>query len=155
MKKDVIMTREEFLVYEGFFNAKDYENVVSYFNPNCTVEYMDLFTRAAQPVPRVVRGPAEFIESYKALHENQREFLDLGIFLSDDKNMIVEFQTEFHAIKDHEANGAFMKVGDCFAVNQFCVYDFDENGKYTRIRISHHRVLSNDPNFKPKHRYDE
>ena len=37
MKKDVVMTREEFLVYEGHFNAKQYENVVSYFNPDCTV----------------------------------------------------------------------------------------------------------------------
>lgn len=155
MKKDVVMTREEFLVYEGYFNSKQYENVVSYFNPDCVVEYMDLFTRAPQPARRAVHGPAEFIKNYKALHENQREFLDLGIFLSDDKNMVVEFQTEFHALKDCESNGAPMKKGDCFAVNQFCVYDFDENGKFTRIRISHHRVLSNDPGFKPLHSYDE
>jgi len=152
--KDVVMTREEFLVYEGHFNAKEYDKVVSYFNPNCSVEYADKFILAPQN-PNVARGPEEFIKRYKALHENFREFLDLGIFLSDDKNMIVEFQTEFHCIKESDAFEGHMKVGDYIAVNQFCVYDFDDNGKFSRIRISHHRVLSNDSNFKPLHSYDE
>jgi hypothetical protein len=146
-----IMTREEFMEYENYFNTMQYEKVVSYFNPKCTVEYMDSFTRAAQPTPQTVTGPAEFIENYKTLHENFREFLTLGIFLSDEKNMIVEFQTEFIALRDGDFQGASIKRGECFAVNQFCVYDFDENGKFSRIRISHHRVLSNDPAFKPLH----
>ena len=146
-----IMTREEFMEYENYFNTMQYDNVVSYFNPNCRVEYMDLFTRAEQPVPQTVVGPAAFIENYKALHENFKEILNLGIFLSDDKNMIVEFQTEFIALHDVDFQGAPMKRGENFVVNQFCVYDFDENGKYSRIRISHHRVLSNDPEYTPPH----
>lgn len=154
MKKDVVMTREEFLVYEGHFNAKEYDKVVSYFSPDCTVEYADQFTMTPQ-TPSIARGAEEFIKRYAALHEYFREFLDLGVFLSDDKNMIVEFQTEFHCIKESENFGAHMKVGDFIAVNQFCVYDFDENGKFSRIRISHHRVLNNNPGFKPTHRYDE
>ena len=145
-----IMTRKEFLVYEGYFNTKQYENVVSYFNPDCTVEYMDHFKLGPQN-PQTLHGPLQFIDKYKALHENFEEYLDLGIFLSDDKNMIVEFQTEFHCINDTEFHGQPMKRGEYFAVNQFCVYDFDENGKFSRIRISHFRVLSNDPNFKPLH----
>ena len=155
MKKDVVMTREEFLVYEGHFNAMRYGDVVSYFNPDCIVEYPDLFTKSPQNAPSISRGPEDFIKRYTALHEYFKEFLDLGIFLSDDKNMIVEFQTEFHCIKEAEYFGVSMKVGDYFAVNQFCVYDFDENGKFSRIRISHHRVLSNDPGFKPLHSFDE
>jgi hypothetical protein len=149
------MTREEFQQYQGYFNTKEYENVVSYFNPSCTVEYMDFFTLSPQPAPQIVRGPAEFIENYKALHRNFKEVLTLGIFLSDDKNMIVEFETEFIALHDGEFQGGTVKRGDCFAVNQFCVYDFDENGKFARIRISHFRVLSNEPDFKPLHSLDE
>ena len=154
MKKNVIMTREEFLVYESHFNAKEYDKVVSYFSPNCTVEYADQFMMEPQ-TPNIARGPEEFIKRYAALHENFREFLDLGMFLSDEKNMIVEFQTEFHCIKECENFGAHMRVGDYIAVNQFCVYDFDENGKFSRIRISHHRVLNNNPGFKPTHSCNE
>jgi len=154
MKKDVVMTRAEFLVYEGHFNAKEYDKVVSYFAPDCTVVYPDLFLLGPQ-TPNIARGPDDFIKRYTALHENFREFLDLGIFLSDDKNMIVEFQTEFHCIKEADYWGGHLKVGDFFAVNQFCVYDFNEDGKFSRIRISHHQVLSNDPDFKPLHSYDE
>ena len=154
MSKKVVMTREEFLVYQGHFNAKEFDKVVSYFNPDCVVEYPDLFQLGPQS-PVVARGPAEFIKIYEALNKNFREFLDLRIFLSDDKNMIVEFQTEFHCINDTVNWGAQMKVGDCFAVNHFCVYDFDENGKFSRIRISHHRVLSNAPDFKPLFSCDE
>lgn len=155
MKKDVIMTREEFLVYEGYFNTKQYDKVVSYFSPDCIVEYPDWFTMGPQNALGAARGPEEFIKRYTLLHEYYREFLNLGIFLSDEKNMIVEFQTEFHCIKENNRFGVPMKIGDYFAVNQFCVYDFDENGKFSRIRISHHRVLSNSPDFKPLHSYDE
>lgn len=150
-----IMTREEFIVYENYFNTKQYENVVSYFNPKCVVKYMDLFTRAEQPVPQTVVGPEAFIEKYSALHQNVLEFLTLGIFLSDEKNMVVEFQTEFIALRDGFFWGAPMTRGECFAVNQFCVYDFDDNGKFSQIRISHNRVLSNEPGFKPIHTLED
>ncbi len=149
-----IMTREEFLVYEGYFNTKQYENVVSYFNPDCTIEYADDFKLGPQ-LPKILHGPAEFIENYKALHKDMKEFLDLGIFLSDEKNMIVEFHTEFHCINDTEFHGSLMRRGEYIAVNQFCVYDFDEMGKFSRIRISHFRVLSNAADFKPLHSLNE
>lgn len=149
-----VMTREEFLVYESLFNKKDYEGVTSYFNPDCTVEYMDKFSVEAQQ-PKTLYGPQAFIDSYKALHVNFKEFLDLGIFFCDDKNMVVELHTEFFALNDANFLGGACKKGDVFAVKQFCVYDFDENGKFSRIRISHFRVLSNDPNFVPIHSFDE
>jgi len=144
-----IMTREEFMEYENYFNTKQYDKVVSYFNPNCVVAYMDSFTAGEQPAPKTIVGPEQFIENYKALHKDFEEILTLGIFLSDEKNMIVEFQTEFIALHDVEFHGVPLKRGYCLAVNQFCVYDFDENGKFSRIRISHHRVLSNEPGFVP------
>ncbi len=144
-----IMTREEFLEYEGYFNSMQYDKVVSYFSPTCKICYPDMFTNAEQPTPDTVVGPAEFIEKYKALHENCRECLTLGMFVADDKHMVVEFQTEFFVKRDGTFWGKAMKRGDCFAVNQFCVYDFDENGKFSRIRISHHRVLSTSRGFKP------
>lgn len=152
--KNPIMTREEYLVYKDCFNRKDYDSVTSYFNPNCVVEYMDKFSVEPQ-TPKTLYGPEEFIASYKALHENFKEFLDLGIFLSDEKNMVVELHTEFIAMRDAEFLGGACKKGQVFAVNQFCIYDFDEEGKYSRIRISHFRVLSNDPDFKPLHSLDE
>ena len=153
--KNPIMTREEFLVYEDLFNKKDYAGVTSYFSPNCTVEYMDKFSVEEQKPPVVLHGPDEFIKNYKALHANFKEFLDLGIFLSDEKNMIVEFHTEFIAMRDAKFMGGPCRKGEVFAANQFCIYDFDENGKYSRIRISHFRVLSNDSDFKPLHSLDE
>ena len=153
--KNPIMTREEFLVYMDCFNRRDYDGITSYFSPDCVVEYMDRFTVGQQTAPKTLHGPAEFIASYQALHANFREFLDLGLFLSDEKNMVVEFHTEFIAKEDASFLGGACKKGQVFAVRQFCIYDFDENGKYARIRISHFRVLSNDPEFKPLHSLDE
>ena len=150
-----IMTREEFMQYQSYFNTMQYDQVVSYFNPSCTVEYMDNFSWGEQPVPEMARGPEEFIKRYVALHANFKEVLILGMFLSDDKNMIVEFQTEFFAKHDGHFHGVPVKKGECMAVNQFCVYDFDENGKFARIRISHHRVVSNNPGFKPIHSLED
>ncbi len=156
MNKNPVMTREDFLVYEALFNAKDYAGVTSYFNPECTVEYMDKFEVGVEQHPETAHGPAEFIERYKKLHANMAEFLDLGIFFCDDKNMVVEFTTEFIALFDGaKFHGVPRKKGEVFAVNQFCVYDFDENGKFARIRISHFRVLSNDPAYKPLHSLDD
>ena len=61
-----IMTREEFIEYENYFNTMQYDKVVSYFSPNCTVEYMDSFTQADQPPPQTITGPEQFVENYSA-----------------------------------------------------------------------------------------
>jgi len=136
------MTREQFLEYIDYFNKKDFESVASYFNPDVTLEYPDNFT--GSPIAgRTLHGPEEFIKNYQALTENIREVINVGLFLSEGSHFCVELITEFHALKTPAAGsaGARYKEGETDIMNQCVIYDLDENGKFKRIRIFHHRHL--------------
>jgi hypothetical protein len=136
------MTREQFLEYIDYFNKKDFESVASYFNPDVTLEYPDNFT--GSPIAgRTLHGPEEFIKNYKALTENIREVINVGLFLSEGDHFCVELVTEFHPLKTPAAGapGAQFKQGETDIMNQCVIYDLDENGKFKRIRIFHHRHL--------------
>jgi len=139
---DRAMTRERFLEYIDYFNQKDFESVASYFNPDVTLEYPDNF--AGSPIAgRTLHGPEEFIKNYKALTENIREVINVGLFLSEGSHFCVELVTEFHALKTPTAGsaGARYKEGETDIMNQCVIYDLDEEGKFKRIRIFHHRHL--------------
>ena len=139
------MTREQFLKYIDYFNKKDFESVASYFSPDVTVECPDNFMGSLPggAAARTLHGPDEFIKNYKALTENVREVLNLGVFLSEGSHFCVELITEFHALKTTAAGaaGGQRKEGDISVLNQCVIYDLDENGKFKRIRIFHHRHL--------------
>jgi len=139
------MTREQFLEYIDYFNKKDFESVASYFNPDVTLEYPDNFMGSlpSGAAARTLHGPDEFIKNYKALTENVREVLNLGVFLSEGSHFCVELITEFHALKTTAtgAAGGQRKMGDISVLNQCVIYDLDEKGKFKRIRIFHHRHL--------------
>jgi len=142
VSSDRAMTREQFLQYIDYFNRKDFESVASYFSPDVTLEYPDNFT-GPQTTGRTLHGPEEFIKNYQALTENIREVINVGVFLSQGSHFCVELITEFHALKTPAAGepGAQFKQGETDILNQCVIYDLDEEGKFKRIRIFHHRHL--------------
>jgi hypothetical protein len=90
-----------------------------------------------------LHGPKEFIAKYEALAANVREVLNVGAFLSEGNQFVVELVTEFHIEKDSPKTigGGNWKKGDVIVMNQMVLYDLDEDGKFKRIRIFHHRYL--------------
>ena len=139
------MTREQFLEYIDYFNQKDFESVASYFSPDVTLEYPDNFMgpQTQGATGRTLHGPEEFIKNYQALTENIREVINVGVFLSEGSHFCVELVTEFHALKTPQpgAAGARYKEGETDIMNQCVLYDLDEEGKFKRMRIFHHRHL--------------
>jgi hypothetical protein len=135
------MNREQFLKYMDHFNNHRWDKVTSYFCPDVTLEYPDSFGNPGSP-GRTLRGPREFIENYQAIAANVREVLNLGAFMSYGSQFFVEFITEFHVFNDApEGARALGKKGDVIIMNQCVLYDVDEQGKFKRIRIFHHRYL--------------
>jgi hypothetical protein len=146
-EKEKKMTREAFLEYVKCFNTKNYDKIRDYFTDDVKVEYFSDFKKDALTVKTLV-GKDAFVANYEALASNFEETLNLGIFLSDEKNAVAEMYTKFIARKDTPAHRAGpMKEGEVFYINQFCVYDMDEAGKFKHIRISHFKVL--DPKDAP------
>jgi hypothetical protein len=139
------MTRKQFLEYVDHFNNHRFEKVVSYFCPDVTLAYPDNFVGPQIPgvTGNTLHGPEEFIANYKALSANVREVLNVGAFLSRGRQFCVEFVTEFHVLRTPAADapGAGWREGDVIVLNQNVLYDLDENGKFKRIRIFHHRHL--------------
>jgi hypothetical protein len=90
-----------------------------------------------------LHGPDEFIAQYEAIAANVREVLNVGAFLSEGNQFVVELVTEFHNEKDpHKTIGSGnWKKGDVIVMNQMVLYDLDENGKFKRMRIFQHRNL--------------
>jgi hypothetical protein len=133
------MKKEEFLKYIDHFNNKRYDDAVSYFAPDITVEYYDNALDPTSPV-RTLQGAQAFIENYKKLHENVVEVLEVRDYISDDEYLFVELWTEFHAFNDMEASPArpALKKGDTMIMTNFILYNL-EGGKMKRIRIAHWR----------------
>ena len=138
------MNRKQFLEYANHFNHKRWDSVVSYFCPDVTVEYPDAFggPDTGGGAGRTIHGPKEFIANYEAITANAREVLNVGLFLSRGRHFCVELITEFHYFNNPPAGStARWKKGDVVVMNQDVLYDLDENGKFKRIRIFHHRYL--------------
>ena len=147
------MNRKQFLEYVDHFNNHRFDKVVSYFCPDVTLAYPDNFMGPQIPglTGNTLHGPEEFIANYEAIAANVREVLNVGAFLSRGRQFCVELVTEFHVLRTPPAGspGAQWKEGDVIIMNQIVLYDLDENGKFKRIRIFHHRYL--DPR-EAKHR---
>jgi hypothetical protein len=135
------LNREQFQEYIDHFNNRRYDAVVSYFHPDVTVEYYDNGTYTGTPA-RTLYGRDGFVESYKALHEHTREVLELGVFMTDGKNLLAELYTEFHTFQDSPPtyNRPPKKKGDIVLSTNWVLYDLDENDKFKRIRIAHFRL---------------
>jgi hypothetical protein len=139
------MNRKQFLKYVDHFNNHRFDKVVSYFCPDVTLSYPDNFMGPQIPAMtgNTLHGPKEFIANYEAIAANVREVLNVGAFLSRGRQFCAELITEFHVLRTPPAGspGAHWKKGDIIIMNQIVLYDLDENGKFKRIRIFHHRYL--------------
>ena len=139
------MNRKQFLEYVDHFNNHRFDQVASYFTPDVTVAYPDNFMDPQIPgrTGNTVHGPQEFIANYEALAANIREVLNVGTFLSRGKHFCVDLVTEFHVLRTPPAGapGSQWKEGDVIVLNQNVIYDLDDDGKFKRIRIFHHRHL--------------
>lgn len=138
------MNRRQFLEYVDHFNNRRFDQVVSYFAPDCTLHYPDNFMGPQIPGgPNTLHGPQEFIANYEALAANIREVLNVGAFFAQRRQFCVELVTEFHVLRTPPKGtpGDQWKEGDVIVMNQIVLYDLDENGKFKRIRIFHHRYL--------------
>jgi len=139
------MNRRQFMKYVEHFNNRRFDKVAGYFRPDVTLEYPDNFMGSQKPgvTGRILHGPKEFIENYKALTANIREILNVGAFISRGSQFCVELITEFYVFKKPPAGapGAQWKKGDTLIMNQLVLYDLDKKGKFKRIRIFHHRYL--------------
>lgn len=138
------MNRQQFLEYAGYFNKKEWDKVVSYFRPDVTLEYPDNFQGPQIPglTGKTLHGPQEFIANYQELTAGVREVLNVGAFISRGRQFCVELITEFHVLEDPPAGSPRRwKKGDVNILNQIVLYDLDEQGKFKRIRIFHHRHL--------------
>ena len=135
------MNREQFLEYVDHFNNRRWDKVTSYFRPDVVLEYPDSFGNRGSTA-RSLHGPQEFIANYQAITANVREVLNLGAFMAEGNQFFVELITEFHVFRDPpEGASAMGKKGDVIVMNQCVLYDTDEQGKFQRIRIFHHRYL--------------
>jgi hypothetical protein len=135
------MNREQFLEYVDHFNNHRFDKVTSYFRSDVTLEYPDSFGDP-KSASRTLHGPEEFIANYQAIAENVREVLNLGAFMSEGNQFLVELITEFHIFRDApEGTRSLGKKGEVIVMNQCVLYDTDDEGKFQRIRIFHHRYL--------------
>ncbi len=140
------MNRKQFLEYVDHFNHRRFDKVAGYFCPDVTLAYPDNFMGPQIPgrTGNTLHGPKEFIANYEALTANVKEVLNVGAFLSMERQFVVELVTEFQVLRTPPADapGAQWKEGDVIIMNQMVLYDLDENGKFKRIRIFHHRYLT-------------
>ena len=137
------MNREAFLKYIDHFNNKRYNEAVSYFAPDVTIEYFDnaIFKGGySLPPAKTLHGPQEFIKNYKELHEYVDEKLEVGVLMINDKHVFVELWTEFYCFKDPPP-GHYLQYrkGDLVVMTNWVLYDL-ENDKFKRIRIAHFRM---------------
>jgi SnoaL-like domain len=133
------MDKQSFLRYVDHFNHKRYEDVMSYYDPDVSIEYPTMLSNPqATPVTR--KGRAGFLEQYVALHQSCREALEAGDLLFDGNRIAAEMYTEFHFFKDYpNFSGRAMKAGDIYITTNWCIYTL-ENDKFKRIRVAHFRL---------------
>lgn len=132
------MTREEFQTYLNYFNTQDYDKLTTYFAEDLEVQYNDNYDITGQ-YELTLHGIDGFLGFYKQMHQDVLELLELGFCLYDGKNLVVELYTEFLAKNDTVLVVDPLKRGDVVCCTNWACYDFDEQGKFKKIRISHFR----------------
>ena len=142
------MTREEFLVYMEAMNNVDHEKMSEFITDDIVLEFYNKPTNEKQ-TRKIVRGRDEYLEHFKRTHEKVKEILELGFFLYDGTNMIVEIYVEFHPYEDVILNTAELKKGQAYCATHWLCYDFAPDGRFNRIRIAHHLAHDGPPKHHP------
>ena len=133
------MTRDEFLVYLGHLNNKEHDKINDYITDDIVLEFFDKPTMDKQ-TRKVLHGRDEYIAHFKALHSKVREVMDLGFFVYNGENLVVEIYVEFHALEDVDLQSVELKKGQVFCATHFLCYSFAPDGRFNRVRIAHHMV---------------
>jgi SnoaL-like domain len=133
------MDKQRFLRYVDHFNNKRYEEVLSYYDPDVSIEYPTMLADPLAP-PITRTGRDGFLEQYAPLHQHCREALEVGDLLFDGNRIAAEMYSEFHFFRDYaKFSGRTMKAGDIYIATNWCIYTV-ENDKFKRIRVAHFRL---------------
>ena len=146
------MTRDEFLVYLNLLSSnKDHDRINEFITDDITLEFYNGVT-LEEHKSKVLHGRGEYIAHFKALHAKIREFLDLGFFLCDGKNAVVELYVEFHALEDSDSalSAGKLEKGKAYCATHWVCYDLTPEGKFSRVRIAHHMSHYTPPIHDPR-----
>jgi ketosteroid isomerase-like protein len=123
----------DFRNYVAAFNRSDFEELAQYYADN--VEFVG---RAA-----TLRGRQAVLEFYKGVKSRLRETLFIQDVVAGEGVLVADMITELHALEDwlDFPTGAFRK-GETRRSQNFIWYDI-ANGRFTRIRAAHYRMVDN------------
>lgn len=132
------MTRAEFEEYINYFNTLNYDKLTEYFADDLEVQFNDTYDITGQ-YELTLHGKEGFLAFYQEMHKTITELMEVGFCLYDGTNLVVELYTEFQAKEDTTLVVDKLKKGDIVVTTNWACYDFDENGKFKKIRIAHWR----------------
>ena len=132
------MTRAEFEEYVNYFNTQNYDKLLEYFADDMEVQFNDTYDITGE-YELTLHGPGEFLGFYKKMHESILELMEVGFCLFDGTNLVAELYTEFKAKEDTVLVVDKLKKGDVVITTNWVCYDFNEEGKFSKIRIAHWR----------------
>ncbi|HWL47035.1 MAG TPA: nuclear transport factor 2 family protein [Sphingomonadaceae bacterium] len=117
--------RARFRRYIALFNAGDPEALVPFFAPS-----VELY------LPRgPLIGPQAIVDYYRGSFGFLTEWLRIDTLIVDGNGLAAELYTRFTAKRDHPGFKAMpLRAGDVYVVTTFVLYDFDEAGRFSRIR---------------------
>ncbi len=84
------MDQEKYDAYLAHFNSRNYDGVVSHFNPDATVAFADV----------ILQGHDEIRRFYGFFHDYVSERIHVDRFLADDQSVMLEATVRVEAKKD-------------------------------------------------------
>jgi hypothetical protein len=117
--------RVRFRRYIELFNAGNPEALVPFFSPA-----VELYLPRGPLV-----GPQAIVDYYRGSFRFLTEWLRIDTLIVDGNGLAAELYTRFTAKRDHPDFKAMpLQAGDVYVVTTFVLYDFDEAGRFSRIR---------------------
>ena len=117
--------RERFGRYVEQFNSGRPENLVPFFAPN-VVLYLP---------GRELVGPDAIVAHYRHSFGFLTEWLRIDTLIADEHGLAAELYTRFTAHRDYpDFKARPLKAGDVYVVTTFVLYEFGQDGSFTRIR---------------------
>lgn len=124
------MDANRFAEYIGHFNARRYDDLVTFFRDDGELELPS----------RVLRGPRAIADHYRWLHGYVDESLRVEWFVSDANHIAIELYVRFACIRDlPEFAFRPLALGDVFAYTNLIHYDLIDD-RFHRVRMAAYRV---------------
>ena len=126
--------RARFIRYVEQFNSGRHEGLVPFYAPG-VVLYLP---------GRELVGPDAIVAHYRRSFGFLTEWLRIDSLIADENGLAAELYTRFSAHRDYpEFKARPLRAGDVYVVTTFALFDFDDAGRFTRIRPAlWHRDLS-------------